>query len=102
MIGSKRRVISFKNRGIVNKLGKNFAFPKFDKEVIEKIFEDTNTPKALFTIISSKGSVPRKAGAKMIAYSDGRTIGSIGGGCSEAGVLTITIFPIFPQKHSLK
>jgi xanthine dehydrogenase accessory factor len=24
----------------------------------------------------------------MIAYFDGRTIGSIGGGCSEAGVLT--------------
>ncbi|MDF2596269.1 MAG: xanthine dehydrogenase, partial [Clostridia bacterium] len=43
--------------------------------------------KALITILSSKGSVPRKAGAKMIAYLDGRTLGSIGGGCSESEVL---------------
>ena len=45
-------------------------------------------PKVLITILSSKGSVPRKAGAKMIAYYDGRTIGSIGGGCSEAAVIS--------------
>ena len=43
--------------------------------------------KALITIMSSKGSVPRKAGAKMIAWYDGRTLGSIGGGCAEGDVL---------------
>ena len=41
-------------------------------------------PGALITIIESKGSVPRKEGARMIVYPDGRIIGSIGGGCSEA------------------
>ena len=45
-------------------------------------------PKVIVTILSSKGSVPRKAGAKMIAYLDGRTVGSIGGGCSESGVIS--------------
>ncbi len=60
--------------------------PEFDREVIQKISEDSLIPKALIIILSSKGSVPRKAGAKMIAYYDGRTIGSIGGGCSEAAL----------------
>ncbi|WP_027632818.1 XdhC family protein [Clostridium hydrogeniformans] len=82
------QLISFKNKGVIDRLGKNFSFPDFDKEVAEKIAEDSEMPKALITILSSKGSVPRKPGAKMIAYFDGRTLGSIGGGCSEAAVLT--------------
>jgi xanthine dehydrogenase accessory factor len=82
------QLISFKNKGIINKSGEKFALPEFDIEVAEKVSEASSIPKALITIISSKGSVPRKAGAKMIAYLDGRTIGSIGGGCSEAGVIT--------------
>ena len=39
------------------------------------------------TGIELKGSSPRGAGAKMIVYLDGRILGSIGGGCSEAAVL---------------
>ncbi|AOY77802.1 XdhC family protein [Clostridium formicaceticum] len=81
------QLISCKNKGILRKFGKNFVLPEFDGEVMEKISEKSSIPKALITILSSKGSVPRKAGAKMVAYFDGRTIGSIGGGCSEAGVL---------------
>lgn len=82
------QLISYKNKGVLSKVGKSFSFPEFDTEVAEKIFEDSPIPKALVTILSSKGSVPRKAGAKMVAYYDGRTVGSIGGGCSEAGVIT--------------
>lgn len=82
------QIISYKNKGVLSKLGKSFSFPEFDSEVAEKICEDSPIPKALVTILSSKGSVPRKAGAKMVAYYDGRTVGSIGGGCSEAGVIT--------------
>lgn len=41
---------------------------------------------ALVTIIATRGSTPRKAGASMLVYRDGRVTGTIGGGCAEAGV----------------
>lgn len=81
------QLISFKNKGAMSKFGKNFAIPEFDAEILENISKKSSEHKALITILSSKGSVPRKAGAKMLTYPDGRTIGSIGGGCSESGVL---------------
>ena len=81
-------LISFKNRRIINNKVMKHSYPEFDADVISKINDEDPMPKALLTILSSKGSVPRKAGAKMIAYLDGRTFGSIGGGCSEAEVLT--------------
>ena len=40
----------------------------------------------LVTIIETRGSTPRKAGAQMLVFSDGRTVGTIGGGCGEAEV----------------
>lgn len=76
-----------KNGGRDSKSNKKFNWPEFDREVLEE-FRVQGEPKALVTIISSKGSVPRKAGAKMIVYLDGRLLGSIGGGCSEAGIIT--------------
>ena len=39
---------------------------------------------ALVTIVETFGSTPRKAGSQMIVYPDGKTTGTIGGGCSEA------------------
>lgn len=82
------QLISFKNKGAIDKFGKDFVFPLFDADVAARISEGSSIPRAIITILSSKGSTPRKAGAKMIAYQDGTTIGSIGGGCSEAGVIT--------------
>jgi xanthine dehydrogenase accessory factor len=38
---------------------------------------------ALVTIVSSNGSTPQRVGAKMLVYADGRTVGTIGGGCYE-------------------
>ena len=38
---------------------------------------------ALVTIVSTSGSTPQRVGAKMLVYEDGRTIGTIGGGCYE-------------------
>lgn len=40
------------------------------------------------TVISSRRSVPRHAGSKMLVYRDGRTSGTIGGGEMEARVIT--------------
>ncbi|MDR1020729.1 MAG: XdhC family protein [Synergistaceae bacterium] len=44
-------------------------------------------PAAVVTVISAQGSTPREAGAKMAVLSDGRLIGTIGGGCAEADVI---------------
>ena len=38
---------------------------------------------ALVTIVSSVGSTPQRVGAKMLVFADGRTVGTIGGGCYE-------------------
>lgn len=58
-----------------------------DFSVIEALANPIVGQASLVTVISSKGPVPRGAGAKMIVYSDGRIAGSIGGGCSEAAVI---------------
>ena len=42
---------------------------------------------AIVTILSTEGSTPRRAGAKMAVFRDGSIVGSIGGGCAEADVL---------------
>lgn len=41
-------------------------------------------PSALATILSTSGSVPRHAGSKMLVYSNGRIVGTIGGGKMES------------------
>lgn len=38
---------------------------------------------ALVTIVASTGSTPQRVGAKMLVFADGRTVGTIGGGCYE-------------------
>ena len=46
--------------------------------------EQAGEPAALVTVVSTQGSTPQKAGAKMVVYADGRIVGTIGGGCVEA------------------
>ena len=41
----------------------------------------------LATVASSRGSTPRKPGAKMAVRPDGSFCGTIGGGCGEAEVI---------------
>lgn len=38
---------------------------------------------ALVTIVSTTGSTPQRVGAKMLVFADGRSVGTIGGGCYE-------------------
>ena len=40
-------------------------------------------PAAMVTIIRTEGSTPQRVGAKMVVFADGRTVGTIGGGCYE-------------------
>jgi len=49
------------------------------------------TPAALATVVHTRGHCPREVGAKMLILRDGRTYGTIGGGCGEAGVRTVAL-----------
>jgi xanthine dehydrogenase accessory factor len=45
---------------------------------------DRGDAAALVTIVKTSGSTPQRVGAKMLVFADGRTIGTIGGGCYES------------------
>lgn len=53
---------------------------------MEAIVQLRGEKAVLATVVSTKGSTPRKAGAQVLFFQDGRTIGTIGGGCGEAEV----------------
>ena len=57
-----------------------------DLSVVEQLMQ-VQEPVALVTVVETKGSTPRGMGAMMYVYPDGRIVGSIGGGCSEAAIL---------------
>jgi xanthine dehydrogenase accessory factor len=65
---------------------------------IEKV-RRTNQPAALVTVISTKGSVPRETGAKMLVYGDGKIYGTIGGSAVEAIVIEEAQQSIRDGKH---
>jgi len=99
------QVISYRRtrRNTINRdSNMNFNWPEYDESVIEKMSKEAEVPRALVTIISSKGSVPRKAGAKMIVWMDGRVIGSIGGGCSEASIITIARSTMLNKEYTIE
>jgi xanthine/CO dehydrogenase XdhC/CoxF family maturation factor len=43
-------------------------------------------PAAMATVIHTRGHCPREVGARMLVTRDGRTFGTIGGGCGESEV----------------
>ncbi len=57
-------------------------------ELLTRTMEYVNLgqPVVAATILRTRGSTPRKAGAKMLVLPDGTCIGTIGGGCGEAAV----------------
>lgn len=59
-------------------------------ELIEQIIRRSAAGEALAacTVVRTRGSTPQKAGAVMLVLRDGRTLGTIGGGCVEAEVRT--------------
>lgn len=59
-----------------------------DLEVIRYLSE-LKEPSAVVTVMDTKGSTPRGAGAKMVVNGIGKVYGSIGGGCSEQEVVNI-------------
>ena len=57
---------------------------------------------ALATVAATTGSVPRRAGSKMLVYGDGRTSGTIGGGKFEALVVQDSLKSIAAKQPLLK
>ncbi len=78
-------LISHKRLGTLDTKRRNCS--DMDYEVLQVLAEESDVSKAIITVVHTKGSVPRGAGAKMIVYRDGMILGSIGGGCSEAAVI---------------
>src|SRR5256885_11423757 len=56
--------------------------------ILEEILRRTDADErvALCTVVGSRGSTPQEKGAKMLVLADGRTVGTLGGGCVEAEV----------------
>ena len=48
---------------------------------------DTGETVAMVTIVAARGSTPQRVGARMLVHADGRTVGTIGGGCYESDAL---------------
>ena len=57
-----------------------------DLPLLEALAED-DSPKALLTVYETRGSTPVKSGAMMAVDRLLRTVGTIGGGCSENAVM---------------
>lgn len=75
---------------IIAEKGKKRSSAGFSRAMLKTILDAQNADqkKVLATIISRKGSAPRAVGTKMLILQDGRTEGTIGGGCLEARVIT--------------
>ncbi|MDR0520082.1 MAG: XdhC family protein [Clostridiales Family XIII bacterium] len=59
-----------------------------DIEIAEWLAKHGDEADALLTILTTNGSVPRETGAKMAISYEGRTAGTIGGGCAESDVIS--------------
>jgi xanthine dehydrogenase accessory factor len=64
-------------------------WPEFDRKVLLEMSSGEDQPKAIVTVVATKGSTPRKAGSKMIVFQDGSFLGTIGGGRGEADAITL-------------
>jgi xanthine dehydrogenase accessory factor len=73
-----------------------------DYVVLNYLAQSNQEPKCVVTVMSSRGSVPRGAGAKMIVFPTGVILGSIGGGCSEAAIIRDAIQLIGSQRYRIQ
>ena len=71
-----------------------------DKNIFEQLadFQKQGIPVCLATIVNAAGSTPREIGAKMIISADGKTWGSVGGGCGENQVRSAALRCLLTEK----
>ncbi|MCE7948209.1 MAG: xanthine dehydrogenase [Chloroflexi bacterium CFX4] len=60
-----------------------------EQNVLEALYQaqQSGNAVALATVIRTHGSMPRHAGSKMLIYSDGKIMGTVGGGAMEGRVI---------------
>jgi xanthine dehydrogenase accessory factor len=82
------------------KSNQNIVNSDLDLNVVEYLAELTE-PAAIVTVMNTKGSTPRGAGAKMVVNPYGMVYGSIGGGCAEKDVINQAIRIIGSGEYQL-
>ena len=63
---------------------------------------ENGEPVALATVVKSRGSTPRHAGARMIVYRDGRCAGTVGGATLEQKVIEDSLAVLSDGQSRLK
>ncbi len=60
-----------------------------EQNILEALYQaqQAGNAVALATVIRTQGSMPRHAGSKMLIYSDGKIVGTVGGGAMEGRVI---------------
>ena len=58
------------------------------KEVFNKALEELNDGNefVVASVVKTSGSTPQKPGSKLLVKKDGKTIGTLGGGCVEGDI----------------
>jgi len=69
---------------VKNEERRSYGYPS---KLLEELLKADGSRKAVATIVAKRGSAPRNVGTKMIVLPGGQLIGTIGGGCLEAGVV---------------
>ncbi|MCX7847734.1 MAG: XdhC family protein [bacterium] len=59
-------------------------------------------PVCMVTVAATQGSTPRKVGAKMLVYRDGRTCGTIGGGQVERDITAAALEALQARRAGLR
>ncbi len=93
-------VIAYKRKPEHGDPGRCCSDSDLELSTLEYLAEN-HDPKAVVTVIETKGSTPRGTGAKMSVSPLGKVTGSIGGGCSEAAVIQDAVRIIGTGKYKL-
>jgi len=70
-----------------------------DPDVI-KALSGSQSDYVLCTIVKKSGSAPRSVGTRMVVFADRTVVGTIGGGCVEADVITQAIDFFHTEEHA--
>ena len=84
---SCRRQVNITTEDAADTVPGQASWPELDEPVLEELCKETGEPKALVTIIETQGPAPGKAGAKMLVWPYGMTIGGVGGGYAEGELI---------------